>query len=84
MCILDEAKRGRHRLLLTSRPYAVQSEREAADLEVTNKGISEHQVQVYVKSSEPHIEERSRLLAFVGQHQQLQDVIRVPVNLKIL
>ena len=39
--ILDEAKGGRHRLLLTSRPYGVQYENKAADLVVLHKGVSE-------------------------------------------
>lgn len=39
--ILDEAKGGIHRLLLTSRPYGVTCESEAADLEVFHRGVSE-------------------------------------------
>ena len=53
--IIEEAKRGRHRLLLTSRPYGIRSEREAADLRVFLKGVSESQMQEYVNAAEPHV-----------------------------
>ena len=39
--ILDEAKRGSHLLLVTSRPYGVESERKTADLQVFHKGVGE-------------------------------------------
>ena len=47
--ILEEAKCGRHRLLLTSRPYGVHSEEQAADLVVFHKGMSEQQIRAYVQ-----------------------------------
>ena len=48
--ILEEAKRGRHLLLLTSRPYDVQEERAAANLQVAHNGVSNSQFQAYVRS----------------------------------
>ena len=46
--ILEEARRGTHLLLLTSRPYGVQSEQQASDLVVFHKGVSEQQMRAYV------------------------------------
>ena len=54
--ILYEAKGGRHRLLLTSRPYGVSTERSTADLEVIHKGMSESHIQAYLKEQEPDTE----------------------------
>lgn len=48
--ILEEAKRGRHLRLVTSRPYGVQFERKAADLEVLHRGVRKDQMEDYVKS----------------------------------
>ena len=48
--ILDEAKCGRHLRLVTSRPYGIESERKAADLEVLHRGVSYDQMEDFVHS----------------------------------
>lgn len=57
--IVEEAKGGNHRLLITSRPYGLQPERsptersKAPDLEVMHKGVSMSQVEAFVRSWKP-------------------------------
>ena len=45
--ILQDAKGGQHLLLLTSRPYGVQSERRVVDLVVEHKGLNPEQVRSF-------------------------------------
>ena len=47
--IVEEAKRGVHKLLMTSRPYGATAERDFVDLEVFHKGVSDTQMRSYAQ-----------------------------------
>ncbi|MEO1300709.1 MAG: sister chromatid cohesion protein PDS5 [Bacteroidota bacterium] len=78
--ILRQAKTGNHKLLLTSRPYGIETERSLVDIEVDHMGLDESQRDNFVKYE---LTTSVHLLQFIRDHQ-LGDMSFVPVNLKIL
>lgn len=101
--IIEEAKRGSHRLLLTSRPYGVHFERDCKEdghegnyLQVLHKGMNQDQVLAYVHNQlspqscgslgcgQSFVRQGEELLTLVEQSQHLQELVKIPVNLKIL
>ncbi|MEO1301106.1 MAG: HEAT repeat domain-containing protein, partial [Bacteroidota bacterium] len=79
--IIQVAQKGKHRLLLTSRPYGItKAERDLVDMEVDHMGLSERQRDNFVKST---LDTPAHLLQFIRDHK-LDDMSLVPVNLRIL
>ncbi|MEO1301445.1 MAG: hypothetical protein AAFU83_04395, partial [Bacteroidota bacterium] len=83
--ILKEAKGGKHKLLFTSRPYGVDTERSLVDIEIDHMGLDEEQRDRFVRNVLIRSGEATatHLLDFIKSHQ-LVEMTQVPVNLKIL
>ena len=86
--ILQEAKYGKHKLLLTSRPYGVRSEWQIANLVVEHKGLSPQQMRSF---SSKVLGEKVAPKASSGNFQaaidnlvHLRQLTCVPVYLRIL
>ncbi|MEO1218951.1 MAG: sister chromatid cohesion protein PDS5 [Bacteroidota bacterium] len=81
--ILQAAKAGKHKLLLTSRPYSIETERSVVDIEVDNIGFNTEQRDNFINYllADPPL--ATRLISFI-QAQKLQAMASIPVNLKIL
>ncbi|MCG8341055.1 MAG: HEAT repeat domain-containing protein, partial [Cytophagales bacterium] len=81
--LLGQAKEGRHKLLLLSRPYGIEQERSLVDLEVEHVGLNDTQMEAYVSHDlSPELGEE--LLAFIREQPAIEAVAHVPVNLQIL
>ncbi|MEN0016591.1 MAG: sister chromatid cohesion protein PDS5, partial [Bacteroidota bacterium] len=83
--ILKEAKSGNHKLLITSRPYGVETERSLVDIEIKHVGFDiiqrdwfVHRVLAGANQNTP-----GKLLSFIKDHH-LEEMSQVPVNLRIL
>ncbi|MEO1300887.1 MAG: NACHT domain-containing protein, partial [Bacteroidota bacterium] len=83
--ILNEAKHGQHKLLLTSRPYGIEAERSLVDIEVDHMGLDTSQRDRFVQRTLDTAETNTaaKLLDFI-QYHYLTEMSQVPVNLLIL
>ncbi|MEO1301241.1 MAG: HEAT repeat domain-containing protein, partial [Bacteroidota bacterium] len=83
--ILKEARSGNHKLLITSRPYGVETERILVDIEIEHVGfdISQRDRFVHRALDESHRHMADKLLGFIKDHN-LDGISQVPVNLEIL
>ena len=86
--ILQEAIHGKHKLLLTSRPYGVRSEDRQVDLVVEHKGLSLQQMRsfssklLHGKGAPPGVYDGFHTV--LDRVVQLKQLACVPVNLRIL
>ena len=85
--ILKQAKGGIHKLLLTSRPYGIGSDRDKADLEVEHMGLNDEQAEAYIKYKFNKPEATilgASLWGYIKKNETIKEIARVPVNLEIL
>ena len=80
--LLKQAKAGRHKLLLLSRPYGIEQERTMVDIEIEHAGFNDGQMQDYVRDDLPELGEE--LLSFIKAYPAIGAIAHVPVNLQIL
>jgi DNA polymerase III delta prime subunit len=79
--IIAETQKGKHKLLILSRPYGLEEVRKEIDLEVIHAGFTPGQLQSYIKSYFTGQEKkRARLLQFIDSNQMLKNLLHVPVN----
>ena len=83
--ILDEAKLGQHKLLLTSRPQDMQDVRGLVDIEVTHTGLNVHQREHFIRRTLGTAKRSvvDGLLRFI-QDTDLPAMCLIPVNLLML
>ena len=85
--ILSEAGRGVHKLLLLSRPYGIDTERQMIELEIEHLGFNDAQIDAYVQR---YFQKRGKptrsaeLLRFIKAHPAPAAVAHVPANLEWL
>ena len=94
--ILSEAGRGRHKLLMLSRPYGIAHECEqVAEIEIEHQGFDDAQMDAYVQryfqkqklgeDETPSAETLSaELVRFIKKYSVPAGISHVPMNLKIL
>ena len=81
--LLEQAKAGSHKLLLLSRPYGIEQERTLADIEIEHSGLSDGQMEAYVRG-DLSAELGEELLQFTKEYPAIGSIAHVPVNLQIL
>ena len=82
--ILSQAQAGAHKLLMLSRPYGIEAERQLAEIEIEHAGFNPKQLQAYVKAEVSDSEQASELLSYIHKHDNIRSIAHVPVNLQIL
>ena len=82
--ILEQAKSGNHKRLLTSRPYGIGSDRGKADLEVEHMGLNDEQTKSYVTDKFGDTALGESLWSYIEESETIKEIARVPVNLEIL
>ncbi|MEO1300682.1 MAG: HEAT repeat domain-containing protein [Bacteroidota bacterium] len=85
--ILQEAKEGRHKLLLVTRPYGIDMEKECrlVDRVVENKGLDQRNRDLFISRTlaGPTADTTADIVRFITAHH-LQDIVRIPVHLQML
>ena len=81
--LLGQALGGSHKLLLLSRPYGIDHERTLVDLEIEHMGLSDGQMEDYVRG-DLSSDLAKELLAFIRAYPAIEAIAHVPVNLQIL
>ena len=81
--LLSQAKAGRHKLLLLSRPYGIEQERTMVDIEIEHAGFNDGQMEAYVRG-DLSAELGEALLQFIKEYPAIGAIAHVPVNLQIL
>ena len=85
--ILRQAQKrnARHKLLMLSRPYGIDAERELADIEIEHVGFNDEQLEAYVNKELGEDTALAKdLLAYIQEHKNIRSISHVPVNLQIL
>ena len=82
--ILRQAQTGAHKLLILSRPYGMETERQAADIEVKHGGFNEDQLKSYVRSAVKDATLAESLLAYIADSEPIQKIVHIPVHLEIV
>ena len=83
--ILTQAQAGTHKLLMLSRPYGIETERQRVDIEIEHVGFNRGQLERYVqKELRAHTDLAKGLLDYIGKHANIREIAHVPVNLQIL
>ena len=81
--LLKQAKAGRHKLLLLSRPYGIEQERTMVDIEIEHAGFNDGQMEDYVRDDlSPEL--GRELLSFIRAYPSIGAIAHVPMNLQIL
>ncbi|MCG8339967.1 MAG: NACHT domain-containing protein, partial [Cytophagales bacterium] len=89
--LIDQALRGRHKLLLLSRPYGIEREKKLLEvqdqelpfIEIEHMGLSDAQMEDYIRGDlSPDL--GAELLAFIREYPAITNIAHVPVNLQIL
>ena len=73
-----------HKLLMLSRPYGVDTERQTVDIEIEHVGFNRAQLQGYVRQEVSSSELAASLLSYIDKHANIRLIAHVPVNLAIL
>ncbi|MEO1218874.1 MAG: HEAT repeat domain-containing protein [Bacteroidota bacterium] len=85
--ILQEAKEGRHKLLLVTRPYGIYMEKECrlVDRVVENRGLDQRNRDLFISRTLGGLtaDTTAEIIRFITAHH-LQDIVRVPVHLQML
>ena len=86
--LLEEATKGKHKLLMLSRPYGIVHERQIISIEVEHQGFDDTQMDSYVQR---YFQQRGApatlskdLLRFIKEYPAPSAISHVPVNLEIL
>ena len=74
----------RHKLLMLSRPYGVDTERRTVDIEIEHAGFNDAQLRAYVGKEVSDDQQKAALLGYIQQHTNIREIAHVPVNLQIL
>ena len=82
--ILKQAQAGSHKLLMLSRPYGIETERQRVDIEIEHVGFNRVQLRSYVLAEVSDGEQASELLDYIDKHENIRSIAHVPVNLQIL
>ncbi|MEN0016506.1 MAG: NACHT domain-containing protein, partial [Bacteroidota bacterium] len=85
--ILQEAKEGRHKLLLVTRPYGIDMEKECrlVDRVVENRGLDKRNRDLFISRTLAGLtaDTTAEIIRFITAHH-LQDIVRIPVHLQML
>ena len=84
--ILSEAQKQNapHKLLMLSRPYGIDDERELADIEIEHVGFNNEQLQDYVHKEVSDEKLAEELLNYIQEHENIRSIAHVPLSLQIL
>ena len=82
--ILRQAQAGAHKLLMLSRPYGVETERQAADIEVEHRGFNDDQLRSYVQGAFRNATLAQSLLTYIEGSESIQKIVHIPVHLEIV
>ena len=82
--ILRQAQAGAHKLLMLSRPHGVETERQAADIEVEHMGFNDDQLRSYVRSAVKDATLAESLLAYIEGSESIKKIVHIPVHLDIV
>ena len=82
--ILRQAQAGSHKLLMLSRPYGIETERQRVDIEIEHVGFNDEQMQSCIKDEVSDGNQAAALLGYIHQHGNIREIAHVPVNLQIL
>ena len=84
--ILSKAQEqnARHKLLMLSRPYGLDTERQLAEIEIEHAGFNPEQLKAYVLAEVPDGKLAKELLDYIQKHENIRLIAHVPVNLQIL
>ena len=82
--ILIQAQAGTHKLLMLSRPYGIETERQTVDIEIEHVGFNRAQLKAYVESEVPNRYRSAELLGYIDKHANIRSIAHIPVNLQIL
>ena len=74
----------RHKLLMLSRPYGIETERQTVELEIEHVGFNRAQLERYVGQEVSASEQASELLGYIDKHENIRSIAYIPVNLQIL
>ena len=82
--ILRQAQAGTHKLLMLSRPYGIETERQRVDIEIEHVGFNRGQLRSYVQAEVSDGDRAAELLGYIQKHDNIRSIAHVPVNLQIL
>ena len=82
--LLRQAQAGAHKLLMLSRPYGVETERQAADIEVEHMGFNDDQLKSYVRNAFRDAKLAESLLTYIEGSESIQKIVHIPVHLDIV
>ena len=82
--ILRQAQAGAHKLLMLSRSHGVETERQAAGIEVEHRGFNEDQLKSYVRNAFKDAALAESLLAYIERSESIQKIVHIPVHLEIV
>ena len=74
----------RHKLLMLSRPYGIDTERSLANIEIDHRGFNDDQLKAYVLAEVPDGKLAAELIGYIQQHTNIREIAHIPVNLQIL
>ena len=74
----------RHKLLMLSRPYGIDTERSLANIEIDHRGFNDDQLKAYVLAEVPDGKLAEELLDYIRKHENIRSIAHIPVNLQIL
>jgi vesicle coat complex subunit/DNA replication protein DnaC len=81
--LIKEAQKGKHKLLMLSRPYGLEDLRQGIDVEIEHSGFSDIQIENYINHYFSGSQKGKELLKLLNKYPNLKAISRVPVNTNI-